>query len=96
MNKKFQGYLEMVQSTAPSDAIQKIAAIAKLSSEDTQVLETQLLSIVDLCSEAVADILGNNYPQVLKKFFEMAENTGNENQTQEIDEHIWEYVIKNL
>lgn len=94
--KTIKEYLEMVQSTAPSDAIQKIAAIAKLSPEDIQVLETQLFSIVDLCSEAVADILGNNYPQVLKKFFEMAEETGNEDQTQEIDEHIWEYVKNNI
>ena len=94
--KKLGDYLEAMQKGSISSEIDRIAAIAKLSPEDTQVLETQLLSIVDLCSEAVADILGNNYPQVLKKFFEMAEDTGNEDQTQEIDEHIWEYVKKNL
>lgn len=94
--KKLGDYLEAMQKGSFSSEIDRIAAIAKLSPEDTQVLETQLLSIVDLCSEAVADILGNNYPQVLKKFFEMAEDTGNEDQTQEIDEHIWEYVKKTI
>ena len=94
--KKLGDYLEAMQKGSFSSEIDRIAAIAKLSREDTQVLETQLLSIVDLCSEAVADILGNNYPQVLKKFFEMAEDTGNEDQTQEIDEHIWEYVKKTI
>jgi DNA-directed RNA polymerase subunit F len=94
--KKLGDYLEAMQKGSFSSEIDRIAAIAKLSPEDTQVLETQLLSIVDLCSEAVADILGNNYPQVLKKFFEMAEDMGNEDQTQEIDEHIWEYVKKTI
>jgi DNA-binding ferritin-like protein len=94
--KTIKEYIEMVQSTAPSDAIQKIAAITKLSSKGEKILREQLAYIVDKCAEAVADVLGNNAPEVLREFFENAEDDGRDDEIEEVNEHIREYVIKNL
>jgi len=94
--KKLGDYLEAMQEGSFSSEIDRIMAITKLSSKGEKILREQLAYIVDKCAEAVADVLGNNAPEVLREFFENAEDDGRYGEIEEVNEHIWEYVIKNL
>ena len=79
--------LETREFASDVNPLDKIASLAGLNEDDKIKLQQQLDVMVDECNEAVSNIIGNNYPDILSA-------TLSENEDDDLFDEIYEQINK--
>ena len=101
MTKKLDNYIEMARArripSPPYDEVGEIVQMAKLNPAEAAKLRKEMVYIAEQCSEAVSDILGNNFPNTLNHIYDGIDDQDVIDEMEDkIRELTWKYVRSRL